>query len=79
LAAANRFRTVIEKFETTSHTPEALHRLVEVYLLLGVKEQAEHYAAVLGHNFPESKWYKYSYNLLRGKKIETTDNDWWKF
>jgi outer membrane protein assembly factor BamD len=79
LAAANRFRAVIEKFETTSHAPEALHRLVEVYLLLGVQEQAEHYAAVLGHNFPESKWYKYSYDLLRGKKTEPKANEWWKF
>ncbi len=86
LAAANRFRTVIEKFDTTSHTPEALHRLVEVYLLLGVKEQAQHYAAVLGHNFPASKWYERSYSLLNvkndGKKPSQNvapENNWWEF
>jgi outer membrane protein assembly factor BamD len=77
LAAANRYRSVIEKYETTSHAPEALHRLVEVYLLLGVQEQSEHYAAVLGHNFPQSEWYKKSYNLLRGKK-QTKQKGWWE-
>lgn len=64
LAAANRFRTVIEAYETTTHTPEALHRLVEAYLQLGVVEQAERYGAVLGHNFPKSEWYKRSFALL---------------
>lgn len=64
LAAANRFRAVIEEFQTTSHAPEALHRLVEVYLLLGIKEQAMRYASVLGHNFPETEWYERSYKLL---------------
>jgi outer membrane protein assembly factor BamD len=67
LAAANRFRAVIEEFQTTSHAPEALHRLVEVYLLLGVKEQAVRYAAVLGHNFPDTPWYERSYALLKAK------------
>ncbi len=78
LAAANRFRTVIEKYDTTSHTPEALHRLVEIYLLLGVREQAEHYGAVLGHNFGGSKWYERSYELLKGKP-KTDVKKWWKF
>ncbi len=79
LAAANRFRKVIEQFDTTSHTPEALHRLVETYLLLGVKEQAERYAAVLGHNFPESRWYERSYALLREHDSgnATASSSWW--
>jgi len=74
LAAINRFRTVVEKFQTTTHTPEALHRLVECYLKLGVKDQAEKYAAVLGYNYPNSSWYKDSYALMNGKPLpaETT-------
>ncbi len=64
IAAINRFRTVVDKFDTTSHVPEALHRLVECYLAMGVKDQAEKYAAVLGYNYPSSRWYKYSYKLL---------------
>jgi outer membrane protein assembly factor BamD len=67
LAAANRFRSVVESYDTTTHTPEALHRLVEIYLSLGVVEQAERYGAVLGHNYPETKWYELSYALLKGK------------
>ncbi|MGE3769966.1 MAG: outer membrane protein assembly factor BamD, partial [Bdellovibrionales bacterium] len=47
-----------------THTPEALHRLVESYLALGIKKEAQHAAAVLGHNYPGSKWYEYSYSLL---------------
>ena len=80
LAAANRFRAVVEEFSTTSHTPEALHRLVEVYLLLGVREEAERYAAVLGHNFPESEWYERSYALLRGdaKAKPEEETKWWQ-
>lgn len=65
LSAASRFRFVVEEYQTTSHVPEALHRLVETYLKLGVRKEAEHYAAVLGHNFPGSEWYRYSYNLLK--------------
>lgn len=64
LAAINRFRYVIENYQTTSHVPEALHRLVEAYLKLGVTEEAKHYAAVLGHNFPDSLWYRDSYKLM---------------
>jgi outer membrane protein assembly factor BamD len=79
LAAANRFRAVIEQYDTTSHTPEALHRLVELYLLLGIKEQAVHYAAVLGHNFPGNEWYARSYALLDGKQKEAVSTDpWWQ-
>ncbi len=75
LAAVGRFRNVIEKYETTSHAPEALHRLVESYLALGIAHEAQMAAAVLGHNFPESKWYRYSYRLLDGKGLEPVDSE----
>ena len=64
VAAINRFRNVIERYETTSHTPEALHRLTEAYLALGVIVEAQAAAAVLGYNFPGSEWYQDSYVLL---------------
>lgn len=64
IAAATRFRNVVETYDTTSHTPEALHRLVEVYLSLGLKEEAKKTAAVLGYNYPGSKWYERSYALI---------------
>ncbi|TNE62839.1 MAG: outer membrane protein assembly factor BamD [Alphaproteobacteria bacterium] len=78
LAAVVRFRHVIEEYQTTSHTPEALHRLVEAYLALGIYDEAKTAAAVLGHNFPGSKWYRYSYNLLQGKdmKPEAKEGSW---
>ncbi len=63
-AAINRFRTVIKKYETTTHTPEALHRLVEAYLTLGLVNEATQVAAVLGHNYPGSAWYERSFKLL---------------
>ncbi|MCI5050021.1 MAG: outer membrane protein assembly factor BamD [Rickettsiales bacterium] len=66
LAALNRYKYVVHEYETTSHTAEALHRLVEIYLLLGVKEEAKKYAAVLGHNYPGSQWYQFSYAMLNG-------------
>ncbi len=66
LAAINRFRVVVEQFQTTTHVPEALHRIVESYLALGVTEEARMAAAVLGHNFPGSVWYSDSYALLGG-------------
>jgi outer membrane protein assembly factor BamD len=72
VAAINRFRTVIEKYQTTSHVPEALHRLVECYLSIGVKKEAQTAAAVLGYNYPGSDWYEDSYNLLVENKVEVT-------
>lgn len=66
IAAINRFRFVVEHYDTTSHVPEALHRLVEAYLRLGVVEEAKKYAAVLGHNYPGSDWYQYSYEMMQG-------------
>jgi outer membrane protein assembly factor BamD len=66
LAAINRFRNVItnENFQRTSHVPEALHRLVEAYLSVGMTEEAQRMAAVLGHNFPGNAWYERSYALM---------------
>ena len=63
-AAINRFRSVIEQYQTTTHTAEALHRLVEAYLTLGLKQEATRIAAVLGHNYPGSRWYERSYALM---------------
>jgi outer membrane protein assembly factor BamD len=63
-AAINRFRIVIKQYETTTHTPEALHRLVECYLTLGLKQEAVHIAAVLGYNYPGDAWYERTYALL---------------
>jgi outer membrane protein assembly factor BamD len=66
LAAINRFRNVIENenFQRTTHVPEALHRLVEAYLSVGMTEEAQRMAAILGHNYPGSEWYQRSYALL---------------
>jgi outer membrane protein assembly factor BamD len=64
LAGIIRFRTVIEKYDTTSHAPEALHRLVESYLAMGIPEEASKAAAVLGNNYRSSKWYDRSYKLI---------------
>lgn len=64
LAAVNRFRTVVDEFQQTTHVPEALYRLTETYTLLGLKDEAEKAAAVLGHNFPGSDWYQNAYALV---------------
>jgi outer membrane protein assembly factor BamD len=64
LAAISRFRSEIETYDTTSHTPEALHRLVESYLALGIPEEARKAAAVLGANYPETEWYERSFALI---------------
>ncbi len=69
-AAINRFRVVVEQFQTTSHTAEALHRLVEAYLSLGLDDEAQTAGAILGHNFKSTEWYKDSYRLLTGKGLE---------
>jgi len=67
IGAINRYRVVIERYQTTTHVPEALHRLVESYLSLGVKSEAQEAAAVLGYNFPGSDWYQDSYYLMTGE------------
>jgi outer membrane protein assembly factor BamD len=66
LAAIGRFRSVIEQYQVTTHVPEALHRLTECYLGLGVRDEAQTAAAVLGYNFPGSPWYLDTYALLEG-------------
>ena len=63
-AAIGRFRRVVEQYQTTNHVPEALHRLTEIYLALGLTEEARRTASVLGHNYPGSEWYRDSYALL---------------
>ena len=69
IAAINRFRLVVDKYQTTTHVPEALHRLIESYLALGVIPEAQATAAVLGYNFPGSEWYQDSYALLGGEDL----------
>lgn len=73
-AALNRFLNVIKDHQTTTHSPEALHRLVECYTALGLNEEAQKVAAVLGYNFPDSDWYKDSYSLVKGVDLRTDDN-----
>jgi outer membrane protein assembly factor BamD len=65
LASVMRFRTVVDDYQTTSHTPEALMRLTESYLALGIPEEARKAASVLGANYPTTKWYERAYSLVR--------------
>lgn len=78
LAAANRFRRVVEDFQTTTHTAEALHRLVECYLSLGLVDEAQTAGAILGYNYQASDWYAASYALLTdaGHGAEAAGNNW---
>jgi len=77
-AAINRFRVVVEQFQTTTQTPEALHRLVECYLALGLTNEAQTAGAILGHNFKSTQWYQDSYKLLTGKglTLEAKGDSW---
>ncbi len=77
-AAINRFRVVVEDFQTTTHTAEALHRLVEAYLRLGLTEEAQTAGALLGHNYQSTEWYQDSYKLLTGRGLEmrSLGNNW---
>jgi outer membrane protein assembly factor BamD len=70
LASINRFQTVVEQYQTTTHVPEALHRLTESYLALGMTDEAQASAAVLGYNFPGNDWYQRAYALLQGQQLE---------
>ncbi len=70
LAAMGRFRTVLDRFQSTTHTPEALYRLVEANLTLGLREEATKDGAVLGFNFPGDRWYKEAYDLLTAKGLK---------
>ncbi len=68
ISAINRFKTVAELYSKTSHVPEALARLTETYYRLGLYNEAKVYASVLGYNYPENKWYSYSYSLFKKEK-----------
>ncbi len=88
IPAINRFKTVIDEYETTIYTEEALHRLVEVYFTIGLKEEAKKYAKLLGYNYQSSKWYEKSYSLFdkmyeenkkkRNKKLNKKENSFLK-
>jgi len=69
LAAVNRFKTVVDRYQTTTHTPEALYRLVEAYLTLGLVDEAKKNGAVLGYNYPGDPWYRDAYKLLTDKGL----------
>jgi outer membrane protein assembly factor BamD len=72
--AINRFKTVVTQYQTTRHVEEALARLTEAYMTIGIVEEAQTAAAVLGHNFPDSRWYKDAYNLVKSGGYEPTEN-----
>jgi outer membrane protein assembly factor BamD len=78
IAAINRFRVVVTDYQTTRHVEEALERLTEAYYALGVVNEAQTAAAVLGHNYPDSRWYKDAYTLLQSKGLEPREdgNSW---
>lgn len=77
-AAAARFRVVVEDFQTTTHTPEALFRLIECYLSLGLLDEAQTAGAILGYNYQATEWYQDAYTLLtgRGLLLEPAGNSW---
>jgi outer membrane protein assembly factor BamD len=74
LAAINRFKKVVTDYQTSSQTPEALYRLTESYLALGVQSEAQTAAAVLGHNYPNSEWYQDSFSLLKTGGLAPREN-----
>jgi outer membrane protein assembly factor BamD len=73
LAAINRYKTVVDQYQTTTHVPEALERMTESYIALGVFDEAERTASVLGYNYPGSEWYQNAYNLLTEKGVSMQD------
>jgi outer membrane protein assembly factor BamD len=78
VAAINRFKSVVSDYQTTAHVEEALARLTECYMALGITSEAQNAAAILGHNYPDSKWYKDSYALLQsGGLAPRDDGDSW--
>jgi outer membrane protein assembly factor BamD len=72
--AINRFKVVVTRYQTTRHVEEALLRLTEAYMALGVIEEAQTSAAVLGHNFPDSRWYQDAHALLTSRGVKPTEN-----
>jgi outer membrane protein assembly factor BamD len=73
--AVNRFREVLTKYQTTRHTEEALMRITEAYLSLGIVNEAQTAAAVLGHNFPDSQWYRDAFKLLQSGGLEPRESE----
>jgi outer membrane protein assembly factor BamD len=73
-AAINRFKTVVTQYQTTRHVEEALERLTEAYMAIGIVSEAQTAAAVLGHNFPDSRWYKDAYNIVKSGGVEPSEN-----
>ncbi len=80
LAAVNRFKAVAEKYQTTTHVPEALHRMSEAYTAMGLHDEARRIAAVLGHNYPGNEWYVDSYELIEDKQVrpKKAEKPWYK-
>ena len=74
IAAINRFKTVVTQYQTTRHVEEALARLTEAYMAIGIVGEAQTAAAVLGHNFPDSPWYKDAYNIVKSGGLEPTED-----
>ena len=72
--AINRFKTVVTRYQTTRHVEEALARLTEAYMAIGIVDEARTAAAVLGHNFPDSRWYKDAYTLVKSNGLEPAEN-----
>jgi outer membrane protein assembly factor BamD len=72
--AINRFKVVVTRYQTTRHVEEALMRLTEAYMTLGIVDEARTSAAVLGHNFPDSPWYQDAYNLVKSRGLEPAEN-----
>ncbi len=77
IAALSRFKSVVQKYQTTTHVPEALHRMIECYLQLGLDDEAKRAAAVLGHNFPGSEWYTDSYQIVERKRVKDKEEGPW--
>ena len=81
LAGINRFKAVVDTYQTTTHVPEALHRLAESYYALGLEDEAQRAAAILGHNYPGSEWYIDSFELVAGEPVrdKLEDEAWYEF
>jgi outer membrane protein assembly factor BamD len=83
LAAINRFKTVVDLYGDTTHVPEALYRITEAYITLGITDEAQKSAAVLGYNYPGSDWYEDAYELVQGRapkslQQQATDKPWYQ-
>jgi len=75
IGAINRFKVVVTRYQTTRHVEEALMRLTECYMTLGIVPEAQTAAAVLGHNFPDSVWYKDAYQMVKDQGFEPQENN----